>query len=598
MERAPHPSFDRSRQGHTLPWRPIPAVCSAVLLCAQAHAQVEPGQVGLNFIRFGSASVNTSWDEPDEVFPDFVALGCQSIRQIAAADVNWWSTYLGGNYADPASYDFSGPDLSIRNTYGIGVVPTLFQIGGDSAVNGGAPDKNRLYTPDGEVLDVTDPLIEAKVRGYVRVMAERYLGEVRYWEVANEVAAYGQYTPKMYADLLVVCADELEQVDPDNQVVVAGIAGTVNQVFLNHTDWLEQVILAGGGAGVDVYNYHYYDAWDLMLPSVLALKAMLASHGEGDKPLWATELGSSYIPSSVAPHSPTGSPEEQAADVFRRFAVAAGNGAEFMCWHTWLSSSEAPGATWSGFGLRMSTGTPVRSRTTYALYTEALTPSLGCTPLSEGTGGIWAYRYDVAEGSDRVRRWVAWCDEATGTASLDLTEASTLRVRVTEVVPDGAGDLTTRVDHPAAIALTPYPVLIEATCAAPQPYGQAKLTSLGTSPLLGWTGTASLSSNDLTLTVSGAVPGQVALVLHGAERGSLPFFGGELLVSVPFVRLSPFALDAAGSGQQSFPVEASLLGTSRCFQTWFRDPAHPDGTGVGLSSALEVEFCQRVDAPR
>jgi hypothetical protein len=35
-----------------------------------------------------------------------------------------------------------------------------------------------------------------------------------------------------------------------------------------------------------------------------------------------------------------------------------------------------------------------------------------------------------------------------------------------------------------------------------------------------------------------------------------------------------------------------MVGTTQVFQFWFRDPEHPDGTGWGLSDALEVQFCQ------
>lgn len=64
-----------------------------------------------------------------------------------------------------------------------------------------------------------------------------------------------------------------------------------------------------------------------------------------------------------------------------------------------------------------------------------------------------------------------------------------------------------------------------------------------------------------------------------------------MLVSYPFVRMSPFYLDSSGAGQQPFPVTAALAGSSRCIQLWCRDKTHPDGTGVGMSSALEIYFC-------
>ncbi len=33
-----------------------------------------------------------------------------------------------------------------------------------------------------------------------------------------------------------------------------------------------------------------------------------------------------------------------------------------------------------------------------------------------------------------------------------------------------------------------------------------------------------------------------------------------------------------------------MVGVQRNYQLWFRDPNHPDGTGVGLSSAVDVTF--------
>jgi hypothetical protein len=38
-------------------------------------------------------------------------------------------------------------------------------------------------------------------------------------------------------------------------------------------------------------------------------------------------------------------------------------------------------------------------------------------------------------------------------------------------------------------------------------------------------------------------------------------------------------------------IDPSMVGTTRHFQFWFRDPQHPDGTGIGLSNGLRVVFC-------
>jgi hypothetical protein len=38
-------------------------------------------------------------------------------------------------------------------------------------------------------------------------------------------------------------------------------------------------------------------------------------------------------------------------------------------------------------------------------------------------------------------------------------------------------------------------------------------------------------------------------------------------------------------------VTADLVGQTRWYQWWYRDPTHPDGTGVALSDGLEVTYC-------
>ncbi len=129
-------------------------------------------------------------------------------------------------------------------------------------------------------------------------------------------------------------------------------------------------------------------------------------------------------------------------------------------------------------------------------------------------------------------------------------------------------------------------------CAAPLAYGVAKTTSLGTLPKLRSSGVPSLFGGDFELTVTGAVPGQIGFVLASSSRASLPFGGGTLLLMPPLRRLSPVQLDFAGSARISIEVKPSMVGTTSNFQFWFRDPQHADGTGSGLSDALEVKFCR------
>lgn len=123
-------------------------------------------------------------------------------------------------------------------------------------------------------------------------------------------------------------------------------------------------------------------------------------------------------------------------------------------------------------------------------------------------------------------------------------------------------------------------------------YCTAKTNSLGGACHLSASGTPAVGSTDFVLHAQGAVPGQFGLFFHGdAGAASLPFHGGTLCVAPPLVRLPVLQTDSAGAASWSVDVPAELAGTSRWYQFWFRDPAHPDGTGAGLSDGLRVDFC-------
>lgn len=128
-------------------------------------------------------------------------------------------------------------------------------------------------------------------------------------------------------------------------------------------------------------------------------------------------------------------------------------------------------------------------------------------------------------------------------------------------------------------------------CAAPLSYGTGKRTSRGEIPVLASTGLPRRSFGNFAVTLERAIPREIAFLFHGFESESVPWLGGTLLVRPPLVRLPARKLGALGQGAWPIPVGAGDFGTHRYFQAWFRDAAHPDGTGSGLSNGLAVTFC-------
>ena len=128
-------------------------------------------------------------------------------------------------------------------------------------------------------------------------------------------------------------------------------------------------------------------------------------------------------------------------------------------------------------------------------------------------------------------------------------------------------------------------------CPSPLAYGSGKQTSLGTLPTLAWSGTPDLAVDDFQIVLSDAVPSKPAVGFFGLASAQIPFFGHTLFVQPPLARLPIQSTDLAGGLAYAIPIDPTMVETTRFYQVWFRDPQQADGTGVALSSALEVRFC-------
>ena len=121
-------------------------------------------------------------------------------------------------------------------------------------------------------------------------------------------------------------------------------------------------------------------------------------------------------------------------------------------------------------------------------------------------------------------------------------------------------------------------------------YCTAKLTGQGTLPVIGFSGSPSVTTGDFAITLSNALPNKTAQYFYGTAQSTIPLFGGTFCVGGSVVR-GPLSSTNAGSfASVPFVVQASLVGAKRYFQWWFRDPLDPAGAGRGLSDGLEVEF--------
>jgi photosystem II stability/assembly factor-like uncharacterized protein len=129
-------------------------------------------------------------------------------------------------------------------------------------------------------------------------------------------------------------------------------------------------------------------------------------------------------------------------------------------------------------------------------------------------------------------------------------------------------------------------------CASPRPYCVAKQNSAGGSATLGWNGVPSVASGPFSIVVSGGLPQKLGLFFSSATGpASVPFHNGTLCLQSPFTRSPVLHLDGAGSAIQPIAVTPAMVGTTRWYQFFHRDPANADGTGLALSNGLAVDFC-------
>ena len=134
----------------------------------------------------------------------------------------------------------------------------------------------------------------------------------------------------------------------------------------------------------------------------------------------------------------------------------------------------------------------------------------------------------------------------------------------------------------------------------PLAYCTAKTTAAGCVPAMGSTGTPSFGgADDFDVTAIHVRPSSLGFVFWGRASLAAPFQGGFRCVASPFVRMpaasSAGATACAGVIQKHFShaywLAAGLAPSDTLYvQAWFRDPAHPDGTGVGITDALEFSL--------
>ena len=132
-------------------------------------------------------------------------------------------------------------------------------------------------------------------------------------------------------------------------------------------------------------------------------------------------------------------------------------------------------------------------------------------------------------------------------------------------------------------------------------YCDSKVNSSGCQAGIFWTGTPSFSGpDDFHLGCDEMINANYGVLMWGRASASIPYMNTTLCVQPPVIRKriqftagSPIAGGSDCSGNlhsafsQPYMVGRLLLPGDQIYaQYWYRDPDHPDGTGISLSNAV------------
>lgn len=372
----------------------------------------------------------------------------QALHLANAAGVHWVRWPLAWSSIEPVdvtpdAFRWAAADRDIVNltTSGQRVIATIVS----------APSWAATY-PQGPVNDAALPSFAE----FVGELAERYDGDgyrdapgspiVDHFEFFNEPDStnldaaeqgYGSYYGMFgaqYAAMLQAVRSTIKLSNVSARIVLGGIAydsfttegGSFNPAFL------DDVLAAGGGAHIDVMNFHYYPAFESkwytygngLQGKAVYLRSKLAQYGYGDLPMMVTEAGwHSDHHSDAYP----GSPEIQCRYVVQLFAQAAAAHLDSMIWWTWIDPSFPYGAN----GLLTADRIPKLSFTAYRAAVDRIGQSQ-FDRILQTPPGIEGYSFTAESG---LPIYVFWANDGLSHA----LQVPGSQARVTDMYGDVVG---------------------------------------------------------------------------------------------------------------------------------------------------------------
>lgn len=223
------------------------------------------------------------------------AVRSRDLDRIAATGGKWLRLDVAASqitWVNSSQYDWSRLDavVSGARARGISVLGVLSGLPAYARPSGSSAS-----------LAPTTASQRAAFATFAQTVAKRYAGTVDSWEVWNEPNLVNYWAPSPnaydYINLLSTTRQAIKAVNSSAVVVSGGSGGAGRSGDIDSITWLNQLYSAGLAGASDAVGVHLYTNYNNdNLGEFLRLdvyRNILDSHGDYNKPLWATEAGGS-----------------------------------------------------------------------------------------------------------------------------------------------------------------------------------------------------------------------------------------------------------------------------------------------------------------
>ncbi|HMQ51074.1 MAG TPA: cellulase family glycosylhydrolase [Anaerolineae bacterium] len=211
--------------------------------------------------------------------------------------MNWAKGYVNWATVEPHKGDFRwiDPDNVVK-AYGDQQLKILMRVHGTP--DWARPADTSFTQPPDKLDDFSD---------FMTALAIRYKGQVSAYEIWNEPNLYYEWgdqppDPSAYTDLLKVAYRAVKAVDPQALIISGGLSttGEGSPTAFGDLAFIQGMYEAGAKGHFDALGSHPYafgrspaevDPWGLSLSRVAEQHAVMEAAGDGETPIWITELG-------------------------------------------------------------------------------------------------------------------------------------------------------------------------------------------------------------------------------------------------------------------------------------------------------------------